>query len=52
MEITTRGLFTMIHGMGFGTLYLLACTGALVESLVDIRRRPLRQSATAIADLF
>ncbi|MFZ0747468.1 MAG: hypothetical protein WAM85_23900 [Terracidiphilus sp.] len=31
MEITTRGLFTMIHGMGFGTLYLLACTGALVE---------------------
>ena len=31
MEITTRGLWTMIHGMGFGALYLLACTGALVE---------------------
>lgn len=31
MEITTRGLWTLIHGMGFGGLYLLACSGALVE---------------------
>jgi len=31
MEITTRELWTMIHGMGFGGLYLLACSGALVE---------------------
>jgi hypothetical protein len=31
MEITVRGLWTMIHGMGFGALYLLACSGALVE---------------------
>lgn len=31
MEITTRGLWTMIHGMGFGALYLLACSGAIVE---------------------
>jgi hypothetical protein len=31
MEITMRGLFTSIHGMGFGALYLLACSGALVE---------------------
>jgi hypothetical protein len=31
MEITTRSLMTMIHGMGFGALYLLACSGALVE---------------------
>jgi len=31
MEITARGLWTMIHGMGFGALYLLACSGALVE---------------------
>jgi hypothetical protein len=31
MEITTRALWTMIHGMGFGMLYLLACSGALVE---------------------
>jgi len=31
MEITTRGLWTLIHGMAFGALYLLAATGALVE---------------------
>jgi hypothetical protein len=31
MEITMRGLWTLIHGMGFGALYLLACSGALVE---------------------
>jgi hypothetical protein len=31
MEITLRALWTLIHGMGFGGLYLLACSGALVE---------------------
>lgn len=31
MEITSRSLWTLAHGMGFGTLYLLACTGAFVE---------------------
>lgn len=31
MEISERGLWTLIHGMGFGVLYLLACTGALIE---------------------
>jgi len=31
MEITVRGLWTLIHSMGFGALYLLACSGALVE---------------------
>jgi len=31
MEITARGLWTLIHGMGFGALYLLACSGALME---------------------
>jgi hypothetical protein len=31
MEITSRSLWTLIHGMGFGTLYLLACSGAFVE---------------------
>jgi hypothetical protein len=31
MEITTRGLWTLVHGMGFGALYLLACSGALME---------------------
>jgi hypothetical protein len=31
MEITIRGFWTLIHGMGFGVLYLMACSGALVE---------------------
>ncbi len=31
MEITVRGLWALIHGMGFGGLYLLACSGVLVE---------------------
>jgi len=31
MEITVRALWTLIHGLGFGALYLLACSGALVE---------------------
>jgi hypothetical protein len=31
MEITIRSLCTLIHGMGFGALYLMACSGALVE---------------------
>lgn len=30
MEITTRSLWTLIHGMGFGALFLLAGSGALV----------------------
>ena len=25
-----RALWTLIHGMGFGALYLLACSGALM----------------------
>lgn len=29
--MTARGLWTLIHGMGFGGLYLLACSGAIVE---------------------
>ncbi len=31
MEITTRALWTLVHGMGFGALYLLAGSGALME---------------------
>jgi hypothetical protein len=31
MEITERALWTLIHGLGFGALYLLACSGALVQ---------------------
>ncbi len=30
MEITARALWTLIHGMLFGALYLMACSGALV----------------------
>ncbi len=29
MEITTRSFWTLIHGMGFGALYLLAGSGAV-----------------------
>ena len=31
MEMTTRGLWTLVHGMGFGALYLFACSFAIVE---------------------
>jgi hypothetical protein len=31
MEITLRSLVTILHGMGFGALFLLACSGAFVE---------------------
>lgn len=31
MEITSRGLWTMIHGMGFGALFLLACSAAIYQ---------------------
>jgi hypothetical protein len=30
MEITQRALWTILHGMGFGALYLMAFSGALV----------------------
>lgn len=42
MEITARGLWTLVHGMGFGALYLLACSGALVEL---VRRYSNRNNA-------
>jgi uncharacterized membrane protein len=38
MEITSRALWTIVHGMGFGALYLLACSGALLE--LHRMRRP------------
>ena len=28
----------MIHGMGFGALYLMACSGALVELFLHYRK--------------
>lgn len=44
MEITARGLWTLIHGMGFGALYLLACSGALVELVRFCRPGPTEES--------
>ena len=44
MEISMRSLWTMIHGMGFGALYLMACSGALVE----LYRRYCSNSMTPI----
>jgi uncharacterized membrane protein len=31
MEFTARSAWSLLHGLGFGGLYLLACSGALVE---------------------
>lgn len=31
MEITSRGLWTLLHGMGFGALFLLGCSAAMLE---------------------
>jgi len=31
MEISTRDLWTVLHGMGFGALFMLAFSGALAE---------------------
>jgi len=33
MEINSHSLWTMVHGMGFGALYLLGCTGLMVALL-------------------
>jgi hypothetical protein len=43
MEITTRALWTLIHGMGFGALYLLMSSFALVElyRLTNLSPNPL-----------
>ncbi len=45
MEITTRSLWTMLHGMGFGALYLMACSGALVEISRRFRAGSVPQTA-------
>ena len=31
MEISTHDLWTVLHGMGFGALFMLAFSGALAE---------------------
>jgi hypothetical protein len=40
MEINLRSLAAIIHGMGFGALYLMACSGALVEIYRRYSARP------------
>ena len=48
MEITVRSLLTLIHGMGFGALYLLACSGAIVE--LYRRYSPVAQAPVTARD--
>lgn len=48
MDTTTRALLTLIHGMGFGGLYLLACSGAIVE--IWRRYSPAAQVPVAARD--
>lgn len=54
MEITAHGLWALIHGMGFGGLYLLSCSGAIAE--LSGRYAPaalaLLLTFPPIADLF
>ena len=47
MEITVRALWTLIHGIGFGALYLLACSGALVELYRFTTSSPASESTPA-----
>ena len=47
MELTARGLWTMVHGMGFGALYLLACSGALVGLWRHLSPAPAVSSRTS-----
>ncbi|MGA8085968.1 MAG: hypothetical protein WCA10_01595 [Terracidiphilus sp.] len=47
MEFTTRGFWTMVHGMGFGALYLLACSFAIVELYRRYRPRSLQSISVA-----
>ena len=51
MEMTARALCTSIHGLGFGALYLLACSGALFE-LYRITAPPGPPAATAAQQRF
>jgi hypothetical protein len=44
VEITARALWTLIHGLGFGAFYLLACSGALVELYRFSRSSPSTDS--------
>jgi hypothetical protein len=48
VDISSRALWTLIHGMGFGGLYLLACSGAIVE--LWRRFAPSSQASIAAGD--
>lgn len=47
MEITARSLWTLLHGVGFGALYLLACSGALLELYRITSSTPTPESTPA-----
>jgi len=47
MEFTTHGFWTMMHGMGFGALYLLACSFAIVELCRRYNPRSLQPISVA-----
>lgn len=48
MEFTTHGFWTTVHGMGFGALYLLSCSFAMVE--LYRRYRPQSSHSISVAD--
>jgi hypothetical protein len=46
MEITVRDLVTVVHGMGFGALFMLAFSGALAELFrMSASSTPVRQGS-------
>ena len=51
MEITERAFWTLVHGMGFGGLYLLACSGALV-GLYQFTAAPTARESTPGQERF
>ncbi|MBV9407112.1 MAG: hypothetical protein JO211_17320 [Acidobacteriaceae bacterium] len=51
MEITERAFWTLIHGIGFGGLYLLACSGALV-GLYQLTASSTSSRSTTVHERF
>lgn len=53
MEITTRDLITVLHGMGFGALFMLAFSGALAQlyriSAAPVATEPAKRQHTLLA---
>jgi uncharacterized membrane protein len=47
MEMTTRGIWTLMHGMGFGALYLMACPVAIIELYRRYKPNALQPSELA-----